>query len=521
MNYSTSLRRNQIVSALLVLVLGTLCLRDATAASHIDDATSAITTTAKTLLSNIRGTRQRKQSQDELKLQQQKRREQEQCVELGTQTFDFYITLDENPTDTVYSLICDDGITYMRSQSFSSLDAYQSFHERVCLPAAIEETTGMLDYMTLTCVLTIADSVQRKDGLTAGAGGKFEVYEDGQLINSYDGANGGPMFEVYTVCCGQNCGNYQPTLPPLIVSNIEGTDATPCDDDYLPDDDIHPEFKECQDLSLTFKLDNHPGQTGYSLKCDNEMIWNKPIGTFNRNNALTTISELQSCVAKTSTCVFTVFDREGDGLGNKGSFLLTYGTTIVADYDGSSPDNAFTQISFCLGKDCSYAPPADASSNTDSNYGNQSPSMSDFDCPPVSETGVDEAVMMEAGTNHGDSTNLGCTNLVQLFLNVDEFPNELSYTLDCSGELVWDKPPGTYLPSEAFGSFQESVCVDDNQNCCTFTIRDTWGDGITSPERNIPGSFELRWGGTSAGSYDGSDSNSEFSELKFQMGPGC
>lgn len=244
---------------------------------------------------------------------------------------------------------------------------------------------------------------------------------------------------------------------------------------------------ECEDLIFTLFLDEFPEEVAYTLECDSVMLWDKPFNSYSQEDAFEIMQDTVICLAPRDTCHFTIKDLYGDGLtaagyDNPGYFALTHGAETVAMYDGSvGRDADFVKLSYCFG-----------------------PGV----CP------LDEIDM------GADAETLSCEP-VHLTLIVDEFPSEVGFKLDCGTEIIWDVPVGTYSADEQFSTFVSDACVESLE-CCTFVVYDSWGDGLTSPQNNIPGSFELVWDGGPVAFYDGSDSNAEYNELSFTVGPsGC
>jgi hypothetical protein len=112
-----------------------------------------------------------------------------------------------------------------------------------------------------------------------------------------------------------------------------------------------------QTVILEIQLDENTNETGYSLICDDEIIWNVPVGTLLDRPAGTWIVE-QSCVDKNVTvCDYTIEDSGGDGFtgGEYGFFTLVFDATTVAfsEYGKLEP---FTKRSYCFGTGCIIRP---------------------------------------------------------------------------------------------------------------------------------------------------------------------
>ncbi len=104
---------------------------------------------------------------------------------------------------------------------------------------------------------------------------------------------------------------------------------------------------------LEIQLDDNADETGYTLLCDNEMIWQVPIGGLSDQPAGTFKIE-RSCIRSTvSICNFTLSDDGRDGItGSENGFLtLSYGAATVA-YLEYGKDAPFKEFSFCFGPGC-------------------------------------------------------------------------------------------------------------------------------------------------------------------------
>ncbi|SEP55884.1 S8 family serine peptidase [Neolewinella agarilytica] len=114
------------------------------------------------------------------------------------------------------------------------------------------------------------------------------------------------------------------------------------------------------------------------------------------------------------------------------------------------------------------------------------------------ETGVD------CGGPTCPSCPTGCNGTeVVLSITMDNYPEETSWTLtNDAGQTV--ASGGTYGSIPDGGNYTETICLVDD--CYTFTINDTYGDGICCSYGN--GSYSLTQGGTtlaSGGSFGSSE----------------
>jgi hypothetical protein len=137
--------------------------------------------------------------------------------------------------------------------------------------------------------------------------------------------------------------------------------------------------------------------------------------------------------------------------GMPGRFTVKLNGKKEIEYNGSDGDAEYAERSypsFCIGDGC----------------------------------GVDDS------TDNGDAD--ACIE-VQLDLTLDEFPTEAGYSLICDGDTIWDVVKGTFNASRGFAKVNDDACVDA-PSCCTFTVFDSYRDGLTSPQENMPGKFELK-----------------------------
>ena len=105
--------------------------------------------------------------------------------------------------------------------------------------------------------------------------------------------------------------------------------------------------------ALEIQLDQNADEIGYNLVCDDETIWDVPIGALKEQSAGAWKIE-RSCIrSDIAICNFTISDDGQDGItgGEFGYFSLSYGATTVAysRYGKSAP---FTKQSYCFGTDC-------------------------------------------------------------------------------------------------------------------------------------------------------------------------
>jgi hypothetical protein len=114
--------------------------------------------------------------------------------------------------------------------------------------------------------------------------------------------------------------------------------------------------------AFEINLDENSQESGWTLVCDGEVIWNVPSGSLS-DPSNTWIME-SSCIAETSGCAFTITDSGEDGLTGDGFYSLTYGATTIAvsEYGKNVP---FSERSVCFGIGCADPPLEQASADDD------------------------------------------------------------------------------------------------------------------------------------------------------------
>lgn len=257
------------------------------------------------------------------------------------------------------------------------------------------------------------------------------------------------------------------------------------------------EAQTCEDLILTLFLDEYPEEVAYNLTCDGETLWNRDYNHFTQENAFEIQQETALCLLPEQYCIFSIHDSYGDGLimaGNLrvGGLVLIWGATTVGVYNGSYP---YETLEFCFGVDCPLNITSFLEGNDDTDDDDQS-----YD--------TDDTLFGEEGGEAATSSP-SCVE-IDFRMTFDEFPNEVGYTLQCGEKAIWDVPVGTYKLSQQFQTVENSECLALSE-CCQFTMVDSFGDGITSPQDNMPGSFRLMRDGQQIVFYDGSDANAKVS----------
>ena len=88
----------------------------------------------------------------------------------------------------------------------------------------------------------------------------------------------------------------------------------------------------CMDVDLQLQFDEFPYETGYSLSCDGDSVWEVPVNSYLEAErwAFETVTE-KTCVSPFACCQFVVHDSFQDGLmsapmkNQTGTFQLMYG----------------------------------------------------------------------------------------------------------------------------------------------------------------------------------------------------
>jgi hypothetical protein len=230
---------------------------------------------------------------------------------------------------------------------------------------------------------------------------------------------------------------------------------------------------DTQLVEFFIQLDQDSNQeTGWTLQCGHEEIWNVPIGyleetqNFRENNQML----LSTCIDVTKTCDFTIQDSYGDGLvEGDGSFYLRYGATTVASYNMSQ--GMFTELSYCFGPNCNQAPLEDS----------------------------DECAK------------------IYLSIGLDANPDDISYEVECNNEVVLQGPWGE--PKGSFALIEEETCMPLS-SCCKFTVTDSRGDGLTAVSGGDYGWIYLEYGLDQVFGYSGDDDGA-FTAETVDFGYGC
>lgn len=237
---------------------------------------------------------------------------------------DFTIIFDEYPSEVGYELVCDqETIWDVQRGSFPpNVYQFETYNEEACIESA------------QSCILTVLDSETFSDGLvspTEGRPGMFALDVDSATVFAYDGAEGNAEYTELSssaFCIGTGC------------------DLVSTDND------------NCVDVQLELIFDEFPSEVGYLLRCESDLIWNVPRGSFLPSQGGFQVTNDDACVPASACCDFTVFDSVvfQDGMispqeGIPGQFEVTYGNRIVASYNGET-DGGYEALSFEFGRGC-------------------------------------------------------------------------------------------------------------------------------------------------------------------------
>jgi len=234
--------------------------------------------------------------------------------------------------------------------------------------------------------------------------------------------------------------------------------------------------EECTDVVIDITFDNYPEETSWMITTDNGSTIASG-GTYNNRPDGSTLS-ITECLDE-GCYTFSIMDTYGDGICcsyGSGAYQVSVGGQIVAS-GGSFGSSESTP--FCV----------DGGGVTDPTCtdGIQNGSETDVDCGgsdcepcPVDPT-CDDGIQNgnETGIDCGGSDcaacpSGGCTDVV-VTINLDNYPEETSWNIaDGSGSIV--ASGGRYTNQADRSTVTITECLDDG--CYTFTILDSYGDGI-------------------------------------------
>jgi len=259
-----------------------------------------------------------------------------------------------------------------------------------------------------------------------------------------------------------------------------GCDEPPLEvDDFIEDEDGEEEgcTSEEEEAAFTIVLDAHADETGWKLLCDDAIVWNAPVGSLSDPEG--SFITQTACVAKASTCEFTLIDTAGDGLvGDNGWYVLTYSaTTIAVSSEEESTD--FTERSYCFGVECNE--------------------------PPLEVDDEDDEQTEGCASDDEEAT---------FTIVLDANSDETGWSLDCDDINIWNAMPG-FLSDPAGTTIAQTACVSPT-SLCEFILMDTAGNGLSEDVS----SYTLTYGSTTIASSSDEDT-AEFTERRYCFGTGC
>jgi hypothetical protein len=180
---------------------------------------------------------------------------------------EFNIKFDEYPMEVSYQLVCDDKIVWFADKGkFQKL--FATHDETACVVSAKE------------CKFTIWDNPDYGDGLSSPysyQSGNFKLSVNGVPIFAYDGK------------VAATANYYELSSPTFCIGSIG--------------------CNQCVETTLNLTLDGNPSDTGYTLYCGDEELWNKPLNSFRKSQgwARAEVFE-QVCVPQSACCWFMLVD---------------------------------------------------------------------------------------------------------------------------------------------------------------------------------------------------------------------
>lgn len=243
------------------------------------------------------------------------------------------------------------------------------------------------------------------------------------------------------------------------------TDSTACNYDPSAILDDGSCLTEGLPFSLTLNLDNYPGETTWALMDTAGAIlasggpYTEIAGTVTEN-----FCAGDGCYS------FNIYDSFGDGICcayGSGDYTLTVDGTLVAS---GAEFGEGESTSFCAGE--SYGCTDTSACNYDEDAINDSGSCdySCFGCTDPLSCNYDADATIDDGSCIADGTP------ITVSITTDNYPGEITWTLtDSLGNTVSLGGPYTSIGS----TIDEVVCV--SEGCYSFTIYDSFGDGIYAP----------------------------------------
>tara|TARA_B100000674_G_scaffold145362_1_gene114842 strand:+ start:9271 stop:14052 length:4782 start_codon:yes stop_codon:yes gene_type:complete len=240
------------------------------------------------------------------------------------------------------------------------------------------------------------------------------------------------------ICCGYGNGSYSVLVDGITVAtggSFQSSETTynigGC---QLPPSSCAANEQE---FFISITTDNYPLETSWQLVDQNGGGWFISPGDLTQSNTTYTWS---ICVPDTNCYTFTILDTYGDGIccgWGSGSYFVNYGGSQIASGGSFLSSETTSSIGSCSSSNCA----------------------------------------------------IGETEII-ITINTDDYPTETSWFLMDQYGGGWTNVPLT--SSDANSILTWSLCVPDT-NCYTFTILDSYGDGICCGWGN--GSYNVDYNG--------------------------
>ena len=377
------------------------------------------------------------------------------------------VTTDNYPEEISWVLEDASGNEVSKSESFGS--DYTTYQRDLCLDSN-------------TCYkFTMKDSYG--DGITGD--GDFTLNVNGQVLSS--NPNGGFSSKE------TEFGDCSVAITPPTATPTTAPTATPttpsCGANEL-------------EVNISITTDSYPDETSWVLTDSNGGEINSPTFT-----SISTTYEESLCVDALICHTFTIKDSYGDGINTGGTFTLTVnGEQILADKTSGwySMDAEFGQCDIAVTSQPTVSPtssptfspttsptPEPTSSPTISptpeptSSPTTSPTPEPTSSPTTSPTDPITADPTSSPITSPTGSPQSClSDQIEVTVSVltDNYPSELSWKLLSSNGVSFESDPF----AKKVTLYEEILCVEVDL-CHSFTINDSYGDGILSQ-----GDFKLK-----------------------------
>ena len=314
----------------------------------------------------------------------------------------------------------------------------------------------------------------------------FDDYGDGGTDYTITDADGNVLGSAVGWYGGSTASDF--CLGAVTVAGC--TDETACN--YNPD--ATEDDGSCATISMNVNVSNNywSSETGFNMyNADTgEVVGSLSAGSYT-NSA--TINE-EVCVQDDACYYIEMTDSFGDGIGSSGTWAVTWNGVTIAS-GGGSGWSVQTSDTWCFGPGCQ-----------DSNASNFNPT---------------------ATSDSGDCEFLGCTDMTAC--NYDEFATaddgSCSYealTIEINpdnyaSEISWDLVDSLGMVIASGASAGTELCL--NAECFTFTMYDSFGDGICCSYGQ--GSYSVYDGNGTVVASGGEYGSSESTSFCLPAVPGC